>query len=265
MGGLQNTNWDYLYNATSGVVSSAPGNLSDNINNKLSCYHEDNTFRYKDVVSSSTSVVLGVVYLAIISLILILLYYLCRPQTAVQGLEEDRHSAEGAGAAAAAAEGKGRGAGKRGDEQHMHFWLDPNRRDHTFHALKHEAVDSTDHKLEYDFAGKSPSERSAVLRKMRRDWEEPLALIPAEISLYRFREWWGRGGKLLLWAVHVFTIICVVLTLAMANYFYQFFILPSPLSNSFDFCARLPLRHANFSLYFSVQLVFVLICFFVAV
>ena len=114
------------------------------------------------------------------------------------------------------------------------------------------------------FPTASKLQRKLALQRMRQSWEDPLKLIPAEVAVFRYQEWWVRAGRYLLWFVIIFTTLSIILTLTASNYYYLYFMSPSPISNNYDFCAEKALRYNTFVQYFSGVLIFILVCFMIA-
>jgi hypothetical protein len=229
MGNIQIDNWDNIYKAVSGYTDLTT------IVPKLACSSSDPNFHFDSVVSSVSSIVISVIYSAVLSLIIVLLYYLCKPQNVDDS--EDATATD-----------------------HV-FWLDPEKVDHDFKALK-DAIDSDDkYYTNVKFPLKSSLQRKLVLQKMRRDWEDPLKLIPAEVSLFRYQQWWAHGGRFLLWILLLFTSLSMILALATANYFFLYFVSPSPASGGYDYCAFKASRYDVFVKFFVGLLLFLLACF----
>lgn len=189
------------------------------------------------------------VYLSLGCLLLTLLYYFCRPKNPSDA--------------------------EKNAERECHFWLDPKSSHLGFNAVTNRAEDM---QIAYDshmnlygglydmiYTQKHKDDNAKAFSAARdeeiyrrRDWKDPLKLKFAELCQFRFRAWWKRGKWIFL-LMAVGTIVSVILTLALINYYYQNFMIPSPASNAFDFCAGRLLRYRNFVGYYLALMAFLVL------
>jgi hypothetical protein len=100
-----------------------------------------------------------------------------------------------------------------------YFWLNfekykRGKKVHTFDDLK-----NANDVIAVDDNEKNELKKVKALRE-RKHWEDPLQLLHAEVSSFKFRVWWSRG-RFIFMTVFFCTITSVILVLGIANYFYQ--------------------------------------------
>jgi hypothetical protein len=232
MGNLRMDNFDTLHRAANfkGLLA-----LSQEIYSAPSCPK----FDVGSISNAFASIVLGILYISITCLILCLLFFFTRPKTTTKS---DRIL--------------------DGNKELLltHYWMDPHRQHLlTFHDIKEGKDVFKDSELSDTSGSKINSGDVSRVLRSREGWNDPLFLTRGEVAQFRFRRWWKRGRWLFVFSL-VGTILSVVLSVALLNLYYQYFMIPSPASGKFDFCRHTLLRQNNYTSYFTLFLIIMGCC-----
>lgn len=259
IGNLQNQQWDNMVAARIGCTFC---NCSD--------------FDISYVVVTLTDAIMALIYLTTGSLVFTLLYYLCRPRTAADSEKDDMYTLhyylnpkmkflqfgrpkakEGAAGAKAANDVEG-GKTKKvfpcimdGDE------LDPYSK-----RQRHEMRDNPVANFLYGDYAKVKRDT----RRKRKDWNwrGNTDVTYADICRYRFRAWFRRG-KVLLFLIFIGTTFSIGLVLTVGNLFFEYFMMPTPVSGNFDYCATRVAHYTQFTYWIAIEFALVVASFLIAV